>query len=66
MGRKYVSPNRSDARDGAMIGILAVVVGLALVATLAWAFVFGGLEPPRGQAGLYAPVPATGAPGEGG
>jgi hypothetical protein len=46
-----------------MIGILATVVGLALVATLGWGLVFGGLAPPRGQAGLYAPAPATGATG---
>ena len=63
MGRRSVSPNVGDAGDGVMIGILAVVVGVALVATVGWSLVVGGLAPPRGQVGLYAPVPATGAPG---
>jgi hypothetical protein len=45
MSRKYVSPNRADARDGAMIWILAVIVGLALVATIGWAFLAGGIAP---------------------
>jgi hypothetical protein len=63
MSRTSVSTNSADAGDGAMIWILAVIVGLALVATLGWAFIAGGIEPLRGQAGLYAPAPATGASG---
>jgi hypothetical protein len=47
MSRKYVSPNSSDARDGAMIWILAAIVGLALVVTIGWAFLAGGIEPLR-------------------
>ena len=63
MSLRYVSPHGADAREGAMIWILAVVVGLALLATVGMAVVLGGIELPQGQAGLYAPVPARGATG---
>jgi hypothetical protein len=54
--------SRNAPREGAMIEILAVVVAVALVASLGWALLFGGLQPPSGSAQPRSPA-AIGAPG---
>lgn len=58
----YVSRDGSDSGDGAMIGILAVVAALALVGSIGWAVVFGGVNPPSDPAAVYGPPQTIGVP----
>ena len=62
MSRRYVSTNSADAGDGAMIWILAVIVGLALVATFGSALIAGGSSRCEVSPGCTPRMPATGAP----
>jgi hypothetical protein len=52
IGRTYANPGENGPPDGLAIGVLAAVVAVALVASVVWALVFGGIAPPAGQFGL--------------